>query len=174
MASLPPPSKTIGWNAGPGPTISLLPGQLHFGKGVVLKTLLGSCVALTLWHPRLRIGGMCHFMLPQRPRTGLRELDGRYGDEAVLTLVHCIELAGAKSTEFVCNLYGGADTMPDAAQFKFNIGERNIQAGWQLADAFGFQLAEVDVGDNVPRKVTLDLNTGSAVVTRGAGPKSEV
>src|SRR5690606_5865574 len=53
-----------------GTEVNLLPGALWFGTGDVrLHTLLGSCVAITLWHPRYRYGGMCHFMLPGRSRS---------------------------------------------------------------------------------------------------------
>lgn len=168
MVSLPSPSQTVGWNPGPGPTINLLPGQLHFGQNVTLKTLLGSCVALTLWHPSLRIGGMCHYLLPTRTRQSTHPLDGRFGDEAVLTMAMCIERARVKPAEFIAHLYGGADTMPDSAQVKLNVGERNIEQGWKLIDHFGFQLDGVDVGDNVPRHVSIDLKTGLVSARRGA------
>lgn len=167
MARLPLPQQTTGWHPGPGPLITLLPGQLHFGQGVQLKTLLGSCVALTLWHPPRRVGGMCHYLLPTRPRLRAEAFDGRFGDEAVLTLVQCIERAGLKPQDFVAHLYGGADTMPDAPDLKLNVGERNIEQAWHLIDQFGFQLDGVDVGDHVPRHVQIDLKTGLVSMRRG-------
>ncbi len=152
--------------------ITLLPGQMYFGAGVKLKTLLGSCVALTLWHPARRIGGMCHYMLPSRARRGGETLDGRYGDEAVEFMVQAIAKAGARTADFIAHLYGGADTMPDNSNFKFSVGERNIELGWSLVDRYGFQLDGVDVGDNVPRTVTLDIDTGLVAMTRGAPANS--
>ncbi|MDC8785960.1 chemotaxis protein CheD [Roseateles koreensis] len=153
--------------------IQLLPGQLHFGKDVQLKTLLGSCVALTLWHPKLNVGGMCHYLLPSRLRRDFDEpLDGRYGDEAVQTLVSALQNSGAKSSDFIAHLYGGADTIPDALKVKFNVGERNIEQAWRLIDQHGFQLDGVDVGDNVPRHVSMDLRTGLVGVKRGQPAQS--
>ncbi len=47
--------------------VFLQPGELYFGDGRTrVRTLLGSCVAIAVWHPRLRIGGLCHYMLPSR------------------------------------------------------------------------------------------------------------
>ena len=38
--------------------VILQPGELFFGKeDVVLKTVLGSCIAITLWHPEQKMGG---------------------------------------------------------------------------------------------------------------------
>jgi chemotaxis protein CheD len=149
----------------------LMPGDLWFGSGDAhgprLRTLLGSCVAVTLWHPARKVGGMCHYMLPERRRVAGAPRDGRYGDEAFAMLVDAIARAGAPASEFIAHLYGGADTMPDDNGAKLGIGERNIELGWTLIDRHGFQLEGVDVGENMPRTVSLDLATGEVQMRRG-------
>ena len=57
--------------------------------------------------------------------------------------------------------------MPDQTCVKLNVGERNIEQGWTQIDKHGFQLEGVDVGDHVPRTVTLTLGTGEVAVRRG-------
>lgn len=148
-----------------------MPGQWHFGQGAMLRTLLGSCVAITLWHPAKQWGGMCHFLLPSRANRGQAALDGRYGDEAIEMLVQSIKRTGTKPGDYLAHLYGGADTMPDGMNVKFNVGQRNIEQGWALIDQHGFQLQDVDVGDNVPRTVSLDLPSGKVEVKRGRASK---
>ena len=166
----PKPAPTWQVPAEPGQQLVLLPGQMHFGTHATsLRTLLGSCVAVTLWHPVKRIGGMCHFLLPTRPRRPDEASDGRYGDEALEAMVQHIKLSRTDPREYQAHLYGGADTMPDGANLKFNVGERNIEQGWSLIDRFGFQLQGVDVGEDVPRTVTLTLATGEVEMRRGAG-----
>lgn len=131
-----------------------------------MRTLLGSCVAITLWHPRQRLGGMCHYLLPSRTRAPGAVVDGRYGDEAVGLMVEMLERMGTRPSEYVAHLYGGADTLPDGTGSKLNIGERNIEQGWTLIDKYGFQLDGVDVGDNVPRTVLLDCTSGQVHMRR--------
>jgi len=150
----------------------LVQGQWHFGPAPGrLRTLLGSCVGVTLWHPKRRLGGMCHFLLPDRRRPAGAELDGRYGDEALALLAREIARAGSRPSEFIAHLYGGADTLPDRLGIKLNVGERNIERGFVAIDELGFQLEGVDVGDNVPRTVCLDLATGEVTMRRGAVPQ---
>ncbi len=157
-----------------GQHLVLLPGQMHLGTDVAsLRTLLGSCVAITLWHPQRRIGGMCHYLLPQRRRQPGDGLDGRYGDEAVQAMVDAIKRLRALPHEFTAHLYGGADTMPEGAGVKFAVGERNIEQGWQLIDQWGFRLEGVDVGEDIPRTVTLRLTDGDVQMKRGQGKLSE-
>jgi chemotaxis protein CheD len=165
----PPPS---GWQvrAKPGESVMLMPGQMHFGgEAATVRTLLGSCVAVTLWHPVKRIGGMCHFLLPSRPRRPDEALEGKYGDEALEAMVARLRAAGTDPADYEAHLYGGADTMPEGSSLKFNVGERNIEQGWSLIDRYGFQLQGVDVGEDVPRTVTLTLASGGVEMRRGGG-----
>jgi chemotaxis protein CheD len=148
--------------------VNLLAGQIHFTtRPTVIKTLLGSCVAVVLWHPARRIGGMCHFLLPNRTRPPGSPPDARYGDEAMELLLAAVSRHGTAPREYETHLYGGADTMPDRTGIKFNIGERNIEQGCSLIDRYGFDLQAVDVGDYVPRTVTLDMINGHIDVRRG-------
>ena len=169
---LSPPRAEGHWqvNGQPGEHVVLMPGQMHLGQQVAsVRTLLGSCVAITLWHPKRRIGGMCHFLLPQRQRRAGDALEGRYGDEAVEAMVKSLQLLRADPHEFVAHLYGGADTMSGCSAVKFNIGERNIEQGWSLIDRYGFQLDGVDVGEDIPRVVSLSLGSGEVTMRRGSG-----
>lgn len=151
-------------------SVYLLPGQWYVGqKGELVRTLLGSCVSITLWHPVRKIGGMCHFLLPERLRASSAVLDGRYGDEAVDLLVREIQKTGVKPEEFEAQLYGGADTMPEESNVKFNVGERNVEKAWGLIDQHRFQLMSVDVGGTDPRSISLDLITGAVALRRGGG-----
>lgn len=161
-----------GWaQARPGVPLMLMPGELYFGsEPSSLRTLLGSCVAVTLWHPRRRVGGMCHFLLPQRQRPSAEPPDGRYGEEAVQALVQALRAQGMACSEFTAHLYGGADTMSESSGVKFNVGERNIEKGWSLIDQHGFNLDGVDVGDHIPRTVTLALDSGQVQCRRGTAP----
>ena len=114
---------------------------------------------------------MCHFLLPSRPRAGTEPLDGRFGEEAIRALTQAIARSGAQPQEFQAHLYGGADTMPDRDEHKFNVGERNIELGWSLIDRHGFELVNVDVGDHVPRTVNLNMSSGEVDMRRGASLK---
>ena len=160
-------------SARPGETVTLLPGQMHFGGyAACVRTLLGSCVAVTLWHPLRRIGGMCHYLLPARHRHPDEPPDGKYGDEALEVMVQALLAAGTQPAEYTAHLYGGADTMPGTSGVKLNVGERNIEQGWHLIDHYGFQLQGVDVGEDVPRTVSLTLSTGAVSMRRGTGTAS--
>lgn len=150
---------------------TLLPGQWAFVRAGALKTLLGSCVSILVWHRERGFGGMCHYLLPSRLRRPGEALDPRYGDEAMELMAQAMQRMGTRSNEYEAHLYGGADTLPDGVTMKFNVGERNIEKGMELCDQYGLNLVAVDVGDQVPRTVTLLLPEGKVRMQRGPAAK---
>jgi chemotaxis protein CheD len=148
-------------------TLNILAGELYFGaRAAQVRTLLGSCVAIALWHPIRRLGAMCHYLLPQRTHSQAVVLDGRFGNEALDLLVERLRAAGTAPREYRAGLYGGASILPPSACGQFDVGPRNIAMGWRLIEQHGFVLQQVDVGDHVPRSITLDLRSGEVLLHR--------
>ena len=108
-----------------GGTVYLRPGELFVGQANRIFTLLGACVAITLWHPARRIGGMCHFMLPARPVLGHHNPDGRYGDESFQMLCEAARNEGAPPEDCEFRVFGGADLVGSQSMLD-NLGTRNV------------------------------------------------
>lgn len=154
--------------AAPGQSLNLLAGQVYLGtQAAAVRTLLGSCVAVTLWNPQRRVGGMCHFLLPSRQRKPGEAPDARFGEESLAWMLKALQRHGLTPQACEAHLYGGADTLPESTGVRFNVGERNIEMGWSLIERCGAALQGVDVGDHVPRQVNMDLRTGEVVCKRG-------
>src|SRR3954452_8746981 len=141
--------------------VVLEPGQFHFSTAEMrIGTLLGSCVAITMWHPISRIGGMCHYLLPGRGANGFRQdeeaLDGRYGDEAVEMFMREIERAGTFPEDYQAKLFGGGDQFPGhEASRAIAVHSRNVDAGLQLLAGYGLSVTAKHVGGSGPRQVVL-------------------
>jgi chemotaxis protein CheD len=143
--------------------IFLHPGDFHFGGADTrIVTLLGSCVSITVWNPRLLVGGMCHFMLPSRgviPEGA--GYDGRYGDEAMLMLMRRIWNLGADPMEFQAKVFGGANMFPLQCQKKeMNVGERNIEMALTLLARHEIPIRAKHIGGDGHRKLMLDIWNG--------------
>jgi chemotaxis protein CheD len=155
--------------AGAVSEVYLQPGGLWFGDGDVrLRTLLGSCVAITLWHPRQRCGGMCHFMLPGRPAaTHTTPADGRYAAEAMDWLVQRVAASGLHLVEFQAKLFGGGRMYPDGAGrlpsgSMFAVHERNVDAARALLTGHRLVAVAEHLGGVGHRELRFELATGEA------------
>jgi chemotaxis protein CheD len=146
---------------GPPLEIYLEPGGFHFGGGNVrLRTVLGSCVAITLWHPDKRIGGMCHYLLPRRPR-GSRESGGFYAEEAMALFLRHVAGCGGRPAEFRPLLIGGGRMFPEGP---FSVAQANIDTGRMLLRENGFPAPAEHVGGEGHRQVIMELWSGRVLV----------
>ncbi len=147
-----------------GNTITLAQGDLYFGEAPgVIATLLGSCVAVTLWHPRLHVGGMCHVVVPQRLKGNF---DHRYPCCATDQFVKEIAKYNTRAADYEVGLYGGGNMFPGIKiDKKKQVGQNNILRMEGLMNESGFNLSEFHVGGNTYRKVSLCLNSGEVIVS---------
>lgn len=146
--------------------IHLQPGEFHFGGGNTrIHTLLGSCVAITLWHPILHVGGMCHFMLPSREGRPSSGLDGRYADEAMQLFVQEIGKCHTRPDEYQTKLFGGGNMFPYLTRKRpAEVGVHNVEAARELLLAYDLRIQSEDVGGSGHRRVILDLRDGDVWV----------
>lgn len=166
--------------------VFLQPGEFYFGDhNTRIRTILGSCVSITMWHPHRRIGGMCHYMLPSRGTKAGRQLDGRYADEALQLFMHEIRAAGTWPEEYQVKLFGGGNMFQGngkatpAQQEKKADGVncqdvpcRNRKSAYQLIQHYGFSLTAEHLGGAGHRQVIFDIGSGHAWVRQNTLLKS--
>lgn len=156
--------------------IFLQPGDFYFGdRDTRIRTILGSCVSITIWHPSLLIGGMCHFMLPTRSKGKSNTLDGRYADEAMEMFMREIRAAGTRPAEYQVKLFGGGNMFPGArkqhadcpmpcinpiASNCRDISCRNELTAQLLVKKYGFRIQAACLGGSGHRQIFFDIWTG--------------
>ncbi len=157
--------------------VVLDPGQFHFGQADLrIGTLLGSCVAITMWHPIRKIGGMCHYLLPSRNRDvdSSEPLDGRYGDEAVEMFMQEIQRANTFPEDYEAKIFGGGNQFGHSSWSRsIDVPSRNIAAGMDLLQSCGLDVRARHVGGSGPRNVILDLASGHVWVRHRRTPTDE-
>lgn len=142
--------------------LSIHPGEWYFGNEYKsLYTILGSCVALSVWHPTLKIGGLCHYLLPVQPGhqsdSDLRRSNsaGRYGKTALFLMKESM-LRYAVLTEYQIGLFGGCDTLSN-----YGIGKQNILYAQHWLQDESLIAAQTDVGGTSSRSLILDMASGA-------------
>ena len=125
-----------------------------------LTTIVGSCVAVTLYSPRRRLGMLGHIVLPQS-RDGT-DHPAKYADTAIPHMLLTLQREGVAASELTAKLAGGACMFGDS-QFS-RIGENNVQAAIQALESAGIGVVGRDAGGNSGRRVCFDLATGIVIV----------
>lgn len=109
-------------------------------EGHVIKTVLGSCVALVIWDSEKRIFGVNHY---------LNITSGEGLSKALLD-----ELKTHGGTRFKGYIYGGSRIH----QTDFAVGEENIEFAQQFLKHHKISLIKEEVGGNVGRTIMVSLD----------------
>lgn len=149
--------------------IFLRPGEYYFGdRDTRIRTLLGSCISITFWHPKLLLGGMCHFMLPKRGRErklGIETLDGRYADEVMPLLVAEMDVVGAPHQDYEVKLFGGGNMFPQAnIDINMQVGHINVLEARRLIKHYGFKSTAENMGEAGHRSIIFQIWNGEVWV----------
>jgi len=131
-----------------------------------LTTILGSCVAVTLYSPRRRLGMLSHVVLP-KSRNGADNL-AKYADTAIPHMLSALRCEGLGPRDLTAKIVGGACMFGDNNLSR--IGESNVQATVQALEDVGISIAARDAGGNYGRRICFDLATGVITVASVGRP----
>jgi chemotaxis protein CheD len=158
-----PPAAALPTAAPPSHPVEvfLQPGEYFVGDASHrIRTLLGSCVSVTLWCPLLRVGAMSHFLLATRARHGTRR-DGRYGDEALSLMLEELAARGVAAAQCQAKIFGGGDMFPaHGAAGRVAIGRHNGEAARQLLQKQGIAVVSESLFGDGHRKIMFDVASG--------------
>jgi chemotaxis protein CheD len=132
----------------------------------VLKTVLGSCIAVCLTDPVARMGGMNHFMLPA-PGEGSGEAweAARYGIHAMDLLIGAMLKAGADRRRLRARIFGGA-SLAGMTNGGGSVGQRNVEFIEEFAKVEELVVIGRDLGGHLPRQIRFYTDTGKVQVKR--------
>ncbi|HEY3323302.1 MAG TPA: chemotaxis protein CheD [Planctomycetota bacterium] len=148
-------------------------GELYVSRepgDVLAAYALGSCVAVILYDPNIRAGGMAHIQLPDRrgarPR-GNGEPAWAYAEDGVPELISRLYLLGAVRQRLRVSLVGGA-LVADPNRY-FQIGRKNVLAVKRILWEHGLIPSQQVVGGESWRTVRLHVGSGRITVVSPTG-----
>lgn len=143
----------------------ILPGEYYVSaEGMLLVTVLGSCVAACIRDVESGIGGMNHFMLPD---DGGRETFGssaRYGTYAMEVLINHLLKKGARRNRMEAKVFGGGAVL--ASLSSSNVGIRNAEFVLEYLKTEKIPVVAKDLLDSYPRKVYFFPQSGRVLVKK--------
>ena len=137
----------------------LYPSSLFVSKdSYVVKTILGSCVAICIWDKHLKIGGMNHYMLPNWNGNDLAS--PKYGNIAIEKLINRLLTLGSKKEDLIAKVFGGGDMLEGKHGNTYLIGERNIRVARILLEEKNIPVVASSTGGKRGRKILFFTDSG--------------
>lgn len=128
--------------------------------GFDLHTLLGSCVAVCLYDPVVRCGGMNHYMVPSWNGEGLES--PKYGNIAIDMLLQKMLDVGAQKHNLVAKVFGGASQYYQNSIL--NVGERNVMIARTMLEKLRIRVVANSIGGNRGRKIAFNTDNGDVML----------
>ncbi|MBU1172612.1 MAG: chemotaxis protein CheD [Proteobacteria bacterium] len=127
---------------------------------VLITYSLGSCIGVVVYDPKVRVGGMLHYMLPESSLDKDKAAKNPYmfADTGIPALFKSTYTLGAQKNRMRVVVVGGAQIL-DQKGF-FNIGKRNHMALRKIFFKNGVLVDHEDVGGNVNRTIRIEIGTG--------------
>jgi chemotaxis protein CheD len=143
-------------------SVYLHAGYIHASATPSLvTTVLGSCVAVCLWSPKLKLGGVNHYLLPHPARAEPRNI--RFGSVAIPTLIERLAALGASPSNLEAKIFGGACLL-QAFRSSMDLGSRNVELARTLLSKAGIPIVAEDVGGQRGRKLLFHTDDGTVFV----------
>ncbi|MBJ2136267.1 chemoreceptor glutamine deamidase CheD [Paraglaciecola chathamensis] len=146
--------------------IKILPGEYYATtEQTLILTVLGSCVAVCLRDPKLKIGGMNHFLLPSdNAGDNPVSASARYGVYAMEILITQILKLGGDKRRLEAKVFGGGAVLQGMTT---NIvGQRNAEFVVDFLKTEQIPILASDLLDIYPRKVYFFPETGEVKVRK--------
>lgn len=146
----------------------LKPGELIIAKKpTVVTTILGSCVTITFFNPRLQIGAICHAMQPTAP-SNVEESDRfKYVDCSINHMLEKMHDFGLKTQEIDVKVFGGANMFSQQKTPNvLDIGKQNITSAIKTLENYKMRVVASNVLGKTGRKLLFHTHSGEVYLKR--------
>ncbi len=126
--------------------------------GVVITTLLGSCVAACIRDPIAGVGGMNHFLVPG-PEVGSAKETERFGVHLMELLLNGLMRQGAQRDRLEAKIFGGARMLCGLS----DIGAKNAAFAKRFLAYEGIKVVGGDTGGERGRRLQFSPVSGRAM-----------
>jgi chemotaxis protein CheD len=137
--------------------------------GVIVTHALGSCIAVCIFDPVSRVGGLLHFLLPESRinPTRAQAQPLAFADTGIPLFFQAAYAKGLNKKSCVVKLVGGAEVTGDGTRASMGVGKRNALAARNLLWRNSVLVKGEALGGATARTVTLHLEDGRLEITNG-------
>ena len=125
----------------------------------IITYALGSCIAICLYDPAIKIAGMAHIMLPYSKECPADRNILKFADTATHELLFQMEKRSARKSRLRAKIAGGAQMFKIISEAA-NIGRRNSMAVKETLRSLMIPVIAEDIGDDFGRTVEFFASNG--------------
>jgi chemotaxis protein CheD len=125
------------------------------------STGIGSCLVITLYDPKLKLGSISHSMLSPQSRRNHDVSDAIYIDMAIDQMLEKLFFRGAARERLEAKIIGGANLFGAS---KSEISSMNISSAKEKLKLEGIRLVGECIGGSIGRSMEFAIDSGIVTV----------
>ena len=125
---------------------------------------IGSCIVITFYDPKLKIGALAHCMLPDSKKAEPSENPIKFADTAIDAMLKEMRKKGTLKPDIEAKIVGGADMFPNIKHGGLEPGEDNITSVREKLKKEDIRLVGEAVGGSSGRSVEFSTVTGVVTI----------
>jgi chemotaxis protein CheD len=129
---------------------------------------LGSCLAIMLYDPEVKIGGLAHVMLPSSELSSQKLKPAKYPQTAIEIMVQQMESMGCRRMRIRAKLVGGSTMFSGLLLNRkdggTSIGQRNAQEAKRVLISLNVPIIAEDIGGDYGRSGEVILSSGAGLI----------
>lgn len=137
-------------------------------KPTLLSTILGSCLALTVFDPTTKVGGMTHAFLPTIEEYPDDQDVCKFVDSSIMHMFAMLKRKNVDIEGVEIKLFGGGEVLTASGDDsgRLSVGRRNVETALQELSKGGLRITASDTGGRTGRKLLFLTHTGGAWVKK--------
>jgi len=151
--------------------VTIHPGEYFVSDDdIIISTVLGSCVSVTLFDKVHCFGGINHFMLPGdlEEKDVEKSRNAKYGMFAIELVYNEMLKAGSRKIDIVAKVFGGGSVLRIGTG-PTKIPKGNVDFAFAYLKKENIPVIASDTGGNFPRKIFFFVRTGKVLLKRITG-----
>jgi chemotaxis protein CheD len=155
------------------PSVYIHPGEACFSSNpIVVSTVLGSCLSVTMFSGKIKYAGISHCQLPYCRKTGQDCNDCKdpykFVNCTIVQMIRKFEKLQIPRKEIEVKIFGGADVLKtfSGERREPTIGRQNIQSALETLDRNNMSASVSDVAGIQGRKIIFFTETGEIFLNR--------
>lgn len=155
------------------PKIYLHPGEVIYCKNpFVVTTILGSCIAITMYDKNSKFSAISHCQLPSGKGKDVNDARYKeafkYVDHTIEKMIEKFEKHGIRRSDIEIKMFGGGDVIKNNGleKKKDSVGKQNINSAFKVIEKMKLKFSTYDVGGTMGRKIFFVTNTGEIFLSR--------